>query len=161
MIVKRKLYSVIDEEGNLGYYLYNESTGEEKLFSVVEDERLYFLGEHKGKFGKGGTASGVVFTGKDMLNTGAENRLRYGPKDTRGRISEYINTEAVKKSENAFNNTYHDLTRKGVDRSLAGDLASEAGRTVHRRPSQIKNAIRKQKFNRSALGKVLKKVKIR
>ena len=41
MIVKRKLYSVMDEEGNLGYYLYNESTGEEKLFSVVEEERLY------------------------------------------------------------------------------------------------------------------------
>ena len=33
MIVKRKLYSVIGEEGNLGYYLYDESTGEE--------ERLY------------------------------------------------------------------------------------------------------------------------
>ena len=31
----------MDEEGNLGYYLYNESTGEEKLFSVVEEERLY------------------------------------------------------------------------------------------------------------------------
>ena len=39
MIIKRKLYSVIDEEGNLGYYLYNESTGEKKLFSVVEEER--------------------------------------------------------------------------------------------------------------------------
>lgn len=38
MIVKRKLYSVMDEEGNLGYYFYNESTGEEKLFSV-EDEK--------------------------------------------------------------------------------------------------------------------------
>ena len=33
MIVKRKLYSVMDEEGNQGYYLYNEATGEEKLFS--------------------------------------------------------------------------------------------------------------------------------
>jgi hypothetical protein len=56
MLVKRKLYSVMDEEGNLGYYLYNEATGEEKLFSVVEeDERLFanldeddikFLEEH-------------------------------------------------------------------------------------------------------------------
>ena len=44
MIVKRKLYSVIDEEGNLGYYLYNEATGEERMFSVVEDERLYARG---------------------------------------------------------------------------------------------------------------------
>jgi hypothetical protein len=41
MIVKRKLYSVVDEEGNLGYYLYNEATGEEKLFSVVEEEREF------------------------------------------------------------------------------------------------------------------------
>lgn len=39
MIVKRKLYSVMDEEGNQGYYLYNESTGEEKLFSVEDDEK--------------------------------------------------------------------------------------------------------------------------
>ena len=45
MIVKRKLYSVMDEEGNMGYYLYNASTGEEKLFSVVEEEeRLYARG---------------------------------------------------------------------------------------------------------------------
>ena len=41
MLVKRKLYSVMDEEGNLGYYLYDETTGEEKMFSVVEEERLY------------------------------------------------------------------------------------------------------------------------
>ena len=34
MLIKRKLYSVIDEEGNLGYYLYDESTGEDKLFAV-------------------------------------------------------------------------------------------------------------------------------
>ena len=44
MIVKRKLYSVIDEEGNLGYYLYDENNGEEKLFSVVEDEKLFARG---------------------------------------------------------------------------------------------------------------------
>lgn len=42
MIIKRKLFSFIDEDGNLVYYLYNESTGEEKLFSVVEEEKLYF-----------------------------------------------------------------------------------------------------------------------
>ncbi len=43
MIVKRKLFSVMDEEGNQGYYLYNEATGEEKLFSVVEEEREFGL----------------------------------------------------------------------------------------------------------------------
>ena len=31
----------MDEEGNQGYYLYNEATGEEKLFSVVEEEREF------------------------------------------------------------------------------------------------------------------------
>ena len=41
-MIKNKLYSVMDEEGNLGYYLYNESTGEEKLFSVVEEEQREF-----------------------------------------------------------------------------------------------------------------------
>ena len=46
MIVKRKLFSFIDEEGNLGYYLYNEATGEEKLFSVVEDEREFASVRH-------------------------------------------------------------------------------------------------------------------
>ena len=33
MLVKRKLYSVMDEEGNLGYYLYDESNGEERMFA--------------------------------------------------------------------------------------------------------------------------------
>lgn len=40
MIIKRKLFSFIDEDGNLVYYLYSER--EEKLFSVVEEEKLYF-----------------------------------------------------------------------------------------------------------------------
>ena len=47
MIVKRKLYSVMDEEGNLGYYLYNESTGEEKLFSAVRKEALFPKGTYR------------------------------------------------------------------------------------------------------------------
>ena len=34
----------MDEEGNQGYYLYNESTGEEKLFSIVEEERKFARG---------------------------------------------------------------------------------------------------------------------
>ena len=51
MLIKRRLYSVMDEEGNLGYYLYDEATGEEKLFSVVEEEKLFrdpFEGFKKG-----------------------------------------------------------------------------------------------------------------
>ena len=38
MIVKRKLYSVMDEEGNQGYYLYNEAAGEERLFAKNDEE---------------------------------------------------------------------------------------------------------------------------
>lgn len=41
MIVKRKLFSFIDKDGNQGYYLYNKNTGEEKLFSVIEEERVF------------------------------------------------------------------------------------------------------------------------
>lgn len=41
MKLYRKLFSFIDEEGNLGYYFYDENTGEEKLFSVVEEEREF------------------------------------------------------------------------------------------------------------------------
>ena len=37
MLVKRKLYSVMDEEGNLGYYLYDENNGDEKLFSANDE----------------------------------------------------------------------------------------------------------------------------
>ena len=36
MLIKRKLYSVMDEEGNLGYYLYDENNGDEKLFSKTD-----------------------------------------------------------------------------------------------------------------------------
>lgn len=43
----------MDEEGNLGYYLYNEATGEEKLFSVVDEERMYARGtKEAGKLAK-------------------------------------------------------------------------------------------------------------
>ena len=68
-MIKNKLYSVMDEEGNMGYYLYNESTGEEKLFSVVEEERLYANVRHLKKAGKElvrKSATGKLTT-RDML----------------------------------------------------------------------------------------------
>ena len=61
MIVKRKLYSVMDEEGNQGYYLYNEATGEEKLFSVVEEEQREFAR---------GTGAAVYYAEQMMKNKG-------------------------------------------------------------------------------------------
>jgi hypothetical protein len=156
----------MDEEGNLGYYLYNESTGEEKLFSVVEEEeRLYFLGEHRGKFGKGGTASGVVFTGKDVLENGADSRLRWGPKGANGgKLLDYVNTENSLRQDNAFNSTLKTLKKKGVYHNHAINISQNASNMAYktgRNPEQVVKAIKKQKFNRSALGKVLKKVKIR
>lgn len=39
MLIKKKLFSVLDEEGNLGYYLYDEYTGEEKMFSEKKRNR--------------------------------------------------------------------------------------------------------------------------
>ena len=51
----------MDEEGNQGYYLYNESTGEEKLFSIVEEER---------KFARG-TGSAVYYA-EQMIKKGGQ-----------------------------------------------------------------------------------------
>ena len=80
-MIKNKLYSVMDEEGNLGYYLYNESTGEEKLYSVVdEEERLYanldeedikFLEEHAGNKVRNARNLGT----RNVIATGAKGGL--------------------------------------------------------------------------------------
>ena len=142
MIVKRKLYSVIDEK-----------------------ERLYFLGEHKGKFGKGGTASGVVFTVGDVLKHGAESRLLLGPKGTNGgKLLDYSNTESGLRMENAYEGTKRKLLRKGVDPTHAVNAAESARIKAYeatRHPGDVVKAIKKQKFNRTALGKILKKIKVR
>ena len=50
----------MDEEGNQGYYLYDEATGEEKLFSVVEEEKMYARG----------TGAAVYYAEKMMRNKG-------------------------------------------------------------------------------------------
>jgi hypothetical protein len=72
MIVKRKLYSVMDEEGNLGYYLYNESTGEEKLFSIVEEEeRMYARGV--GRRAVKAATKMAQSKGQGMANKAAKN----------------------------------------------------------------------------------------
>ena len=64
MIVKRKLFSFIDEDGNQGYYLYNESTGEEKLFSVVEEEREFARG-----------TGAAVYYAEQMVRRGGQKAL--------------------------------------------------------------------------------------
>ena len=50
MLIKRKLFSIMDEEGNLGYYLYNESTGEEKLFATFSPNMVSALKPNKAAY---------------------------------------------------------------------------------------------------------------
>lgn len=71
------MFSLIDEDGNLGYYVYDVCTGEEKLFADIladEDERLFAAAEPAGR----------KFAGKfkdfhrDMpTNQGAEAKKMY------------------------------------------------------------------------------------
>lgn len=79
MIVKRKLSSFIDEDGNLGYYLYNESTGEEKLFSVVEEEKLYFnLGTRLKRVGQKYIGRARKSVATRLENSATENFAKAG-----------------------------------------------------------------------------------
>ena len=71
MIVKRKLFSFIDEDGNLGYYLFNERTGEEKLFSVVEEEREFARGKNVRNLGKGNKKLNKKLGRKELIDAGA------------------------------------------------------------------------------------------
>lgn len=79
----------MDEEGNLGYYLYNEATGEEKLFSVVDEERLFARSEKEraeeeawdnkveGAYKKVGLAgAGVAATGATIAGLNAKKGLK-------------------------------------------------------------------------------------
>ena len=101
MIVKRKLYSVMDEEGNLGYYLYNESTGEEKLFSVVEDEKMYARG-----VGSAVTAAKQMASSKGM---GVANKVAKNAQGLRN-APWYTTSSDLKKQLSAGRKEF--LTRK-------------------------------------------------
>ena len=153
----------MDEDGNQGYYLYNEATVEEKLFSVVEEEeRLYFLGEHKGKFGKGGTASGVVFTGKDILKEGQQSRLMFGPKGTNGgKALDYSNLVNSKKLDNAVKSANRFMHRQGVTGSQAVNYIQNKATSVvdPNLPKRVDNKLKTQKFNKSTFGKFVNKFK--
>ena len=105
MLIKRKLFSVMDEEGNLGYYLYNESTGEEKLFSSSDKEekkrkhkiRLEDINSHRG-LGRSLIISGL--SGGGLAGTlGGYGGKKYVEKlDKRG---DYTDRELVTKASRA------------------------------------------------------------
>ena len=71
MIVKRKLYSVIDEEGNLGYYLYDESTGEERMFATFSPSQVASLSKSAPKL----NASAYKNFWKNAMNDGAKKQV--------------------------------------------------------------------------------------
>ena len=106
MIVKRKLFSFIDEDGNLGYYLYNESTGEEKLFSSRNFIQKLAL---KGKYG----VRKVRKTSADKLHESAKRSK------ARARLSNSKIDKAMKVESELFNSSPQDrqaamnLYRKG------------------------------------------------
>ena len=111
MLIKRKLFSVMDEEGNLGYYLYNESTGEEKLFSIVdEEERMYASVRHTKK-----AVTSVIDSmlknakaGKFGVDAGAARQL--------GKLSKkpsmiYMNSKAADKISKAVANRIPNVSK--------------------------------------------------
>ena len=173
MYIRRKVFSILTDE-----------MGEERLYSVnetlTEEERIYFLGEHRGKFSKGGTASGVVFTGEDVLNHGAESRLHFGPQGTNGgKALDYYNLETTSRANNARDNERKSTLRKL--RKIAADsnpkkypaLPDEhydyarlrGRRAAHevydnaRSYHEFKKTLEQQKFDKTGLGKFVKKVK--
>ena len=118
MIIKRKLFSFIDEDGNQGYYLYNEATGEEKLFSVVEEEREFARGV--------GQAVKAATQFAQSKGQGAFNRAASQLADSGGkklRISKYLKT-----STRALRNT-EDTAMSSVN-----DVINARGRSSYRGP---------------------------
>ena len=122
MIVKRKLFSFIDEEGNLGYYLYNETTGEEKLFSVVEDERLYFLGPISKDTAQldGFKKQGGAISGKEVLRVAKEKGISL--KEALKDIRRYEKARGVRTD---FTNNVNRSVNKGLKK--VGDLLTKDG----------------------------------
>lgn len=115
-----------------------------KLYSSINnlEERLYFLGRHTGKFGKGGEAAGVVFTGEELKNTTKPLKIFNQPKTIFG----------IYGPREKF-----DTVRNGYRMEQIWNKGLKADK-VHT-PSELTKIIKKQKFNRSLLGKLVKKLR--
>ena len=132
MIVKRKLFSFIDEDGNQGYYLYNESTGEEKLFSVVEEEREFANTRHLKK------------AANTFLEKSAKGKL--STKDVM-RMSKLKGSRSLK----ALENPNYDKVAKSIHNKFNKLTKGEFGEMVSK-PEYI-NQAREQSRQMAALAK--------
>lgn len=106
MKLKRKIFGFIDEDGNQGYYLYNEVTGEEKLFSSRNFIQKLAL---QGKYG----VRKVRKSAADKLHESAKRSV------VRLNLSDSKLNEAIKAESELFNSSPQDrqaamnLYRKG------------------------------------------------
>ena len=135
MIVKRKLFSFIDEDGNQGYYLYNESTGEEKLFSVVEEEREFARGV--GQAVKAATQF-MQTKGQGAINKAAKKAMEAStPIGTMGikdpRVFRRVNSpmamnNATWAKDMGANKLHTNISRRAGNKYL-GSLAGTSGKT--------------------------------
>lgn len=119
MIVKRKLFSFIDEDGNQGYYLYNEGTEEEKLFSVVEEEREFARGVGKKAIEE--AVKKVSTKGNKKLNKKLAKIKFNNP--TELRIYRKLND----RSANIGNTVHHSINSRAVN---TNNLLTEGSKTA-------------------------------
>lgn len=154
MLIKRKLYSVIDEEGNLGYYLYNENNGEEKLFSkidfidedFIEDQEIRKKNDRRSSKVLGtilGTGLGMMpgaalGSGKGaLIGAGAGAALGYLGGKKLGKMSDKKHDKLINKYKSAKTKEEKAYLRnkieKELDRRNARESAITAGYLAGRR----------------------------
>lgn len=128
MIVKRKLYSVMDEEGNQGYYLYDEATGEEKMFAVMNSP---FVGKN-GKM----APTGFSAVNKNAKRVTEANTPLGGVKHTN--VFRYMNSPMTMKNpdwikETGANKLQTKISIKGGDAYL-GRLSGTGNKQAFHKP---------------------------
>jgi hypothetical protein len=127
----------------------------EKAFSdgyeYALKEKIFFL-----------SSGGNAFTGEDILKERRDSVLRYGNGQKDLKLA-YVNKGSELDQKAAFKDKYRELQRKGVKDS--NTLVSNAQKASHeayknsRNIVDVKRKIAKQKFNRTGLGKFLKRIK--
>lgn len=147
MLIKRKLYSVIDEKGNLGYYLYNESNGEERLFSktdfidedFIEDQEIRkknarrsnkVLGTILGT-GLGMMSGAALGSGKGaLIGAGAGAALGYLGGKKLGKMSDKKYDKLINKYKSAKTKEEKAYLRNKVEKELDRRNARESAITA-------------------------------
>lgn len=127
----------------------------EKAFSdgyeYALKEKIFFL-----------SSGGNAFTGKDILEEMHDSIAKYGKGQKDLKLA-YVNRGSGLDQEAAFKNKYRELQRKGVkDSNTLVSNAQKASNEAYKNSRNIvdvKRKIAKQKFNRTGLGKLLKRFK--